>query len=165
MTTWVNSQFPRPDFHRQVQRHYWLQFSLRPRFCSFVSGKADLPLMTRPDSIHPPAAAHDHAGAEAIAHENRRSLRPAAGHLAGRPRGDRRDRGRSDATAARGLSTWGLRLRKMFTAVVWRPSPNETNRNESGRDQRAVKANFAACQGHGASRTSRQNAGTASHAD
>ena len=29
-------------------------------------------------------------------------LRPAAGHLAGRPRGDRRDRGRSDATAARG---------------------------------------------------------------
>src|SRR5271157_6001108 len=50
----------------------------------------------------PPAAAHDHAGAEAIAHENRRSLRPAAGHLAGRPRGDRRDRGRSDATAARG---------------------------------------------------------------
>src|SRR5208282_2764844 len=25
MTTWVNSQFPRPDFHRQVQRHYGLQ--------------------------------------------------------------------------------------------------------------------------------------------
>jgi len=24
MTTWVNSQFPRPDFHRQVQRHYGL---------------------------------------------------------------------------------------------------------------------------------------------
>ena len=58
-----------------------------------------------------------------------------------------------------------LAVSKMFTAVVWRPSPNETNRNESGRDQRAVKANFAACQGHGASRTSRQNAGTASHAD
>ena len=27
MTTWVNSQFPRPDFHRQVQRHYGLQNS------------------------------------------------------------------------------------------------------------------------------------------
>src|SRR5262245_17142151 len=26
MTTWVNSQFPRPDFHRQVQRHYGLQY-------------------------------------------------------------------------------------------------------------------------------------------
>ena len=25
MTTWVNSQFPRPDFHQQVQRHYGLQ--------------------------------------------------------------------------------------------------------------------------------------------
>ena len=25
MTMWVNSQFPRPDFHRQVQRHYGLQ--------------------------------------------------------------------------------------------------------------------------------------------
>ena len=25
MTTWVNSQFPRPDFHRQVQWHYGLQ--------------------------------------------------------------------------------------------------------------------------------------------
>ena len=25
MTTWINSQFPRPDFHRQVQRHYGLQ--------------------------------------------------------------------------------------------------------------------------------------------
>ena len=28
MTTWVNSQFPRPDFHRQVQRHYGLQNSV-----------------------------------------------------------------------------------------------------------------------------------------
>ena len=28
MTTWVNSQFPRPDFHRQVQRHYGLHPSL-----------------------------------------------------------------------------------------------------------------------------------------
>ena len=28
MTTWVNSQFPRPDFHRQVQRHYGLRLSL-----------------------------------------------------------------------------------------------------------------------------------------
>ena len=31
MTTWVNSQFPRPDFHRQVQRHYGLQYRIRPR--------------------------------------------------------------------------------------------------------------------------------------
>src|SRR5271165_2311194 len=30
MTTWVNSQFPRPDFHRQVQRHYGLQNPVRP---------------------------------------------------------------------------------------------------------------------------------------
>ena len=28
MTTWVNSQFPRPDFHRQVQRHYGLRNSV-----------------------------------------------------------------------------------------------------------------------------------------
>src|SRR5271166_7066627 len=28
MTTWVNSQFPRPDFHRQVHRHYGLQNSV-----------------------------------------------------------------------------------------------------------------------------------------
>ena len=25
MTTWINSQFPRPDFHWRVQRHYGLQ--------------------------------------------------------------------------------------------------------------------------------------------
>src|SRR5208283_5796804 len=31
MTTWVNSQFPRPDFHRQVQRHYGLQNRPRSR--------------------------------------------------------------------------------------------------------------------------------------
>ena len=30
MTTWVNSQFPRPDFHRQVQWHYGLQNDSRP---------------------------------------------------------------------------------------------------------------------------------------
>jgi hypothetical protein len=30
MTTWVNSQFPRLDFHRQVQRHYGLQNSVCP---------------------------------------------------------------------------------------------------------------------------------------
>src|SRR5271157_2359728 len=30
MTTWVNSQFPRPDFHRQVQQHYGLQNDSRP---------------------------------------------------------------------------------------------------------------------------------------
>ena len=32
----------------------------------------------------------------------REPARPAAGHLAGRPRGDRRDRGRGDAAARRG---------------------------------------------------------------
>src|SRR5580704_2462973 len=32
MTTWVNSQFPRPDFHRQVQRHYGLQNWTYPLF-------------------------------------------------------------------------------------------------------------------------------------
>ena len=31
MTTWINSQFPRPDFHRQVQRHYGLHNKLRPK--------------------------------------------------------------------------------------------------------------------------------------
>ena len=31
MTTWINSQFPRPDFHRQVQRHYGLQDTGFPR--------------------------------------------------------------------------------------------------------------------------------------
>src|SRR6516165_2420789 len=31
MTTWVNSQFPRPDFHRQVHRHYGLHNKLRPK--------------------------------------------------------------------------------------------------------------------------------------
>src|SRR5271165_5321641 len=31
MTTWINSQFPRPDFHRQVQRHYGLQDTEIPR--------------------------------------------------------------------------------------------------------------------------------------
>src|SRR5271165_102553 len=30
MTTWINSQFPRPDFHRQVQRHYGLQDTTNP---------------------------------------------------------------------------------------------------------------------------------------
>ena len=30
MTTWVNSQFPRPDFHRQVQWQYGLQNDSRP---------------------------------------------------------------------------------------------------------------------------------------
>ena len=34
MTTWVNSQFPRPDFLRQVQRHYGLQNDSRPLFPS-----------------------------------------------------------------------------------------------------------------------------------
>src|SRR5262249_3099672 len=32
MTTWINSQFPRPDFHRQVQRHYGLHNKLRPNY-------------------------------------------------------------------------------------------------------------------------------------
>ena len=31
MTTWLNSQFSRPDFHRQVQRHYGLQDTGFPR--------------------------------------------------------------------------------------------------------------------------------------
>src|SRR5215831_377853 len=31
MTTWVNSQFPRPDFHRRVHRHYGLHNKLRPK--------------------------------------------------------------------------------------------------------------------------------------
>jgi hypothetical protein len=34
MTTWVNSQFPRPDFHRQVQRHYGLQDIVWSFLCS-----------------------------------------------------------------------------------------------------------------------------------
>jgi hypothetical protein len=28
MTTSASSQFPRPDFHRQVQRHYGLQYRM-----------------------------------------------------------------------------------------------------------------------------------------
>jgi hypothetical protein len=39
MTTWVNSQFPRPDFHRQVQRHYGLHPSFRPLFVPSSSGQ------------------------------------------------------------------------------------------------------------------------------
>src|SRR5271157_2613606 len=37
MTTWVNSQFPRPDFHRQVQRHYGLRNDSRPPFAEPIS--------------------------------------------------------------------------------------------------------------------------------
>jgi len=36
MTTWVNSQFPRPDFHRQVQRHYGLQNQVDPNLRGLV---------------------------------------------------------------------------------------------------------------------------------
>ena len=38
MTTWVNSQFPRPDFHRQVQQHYGLQYRPRPWCTKPTSG-------------------------------------------------------------------------------------------------------------------------------
>jgi hypothetical protein len=37
MTTWINSQFPRPDFHRQVQRHYGLHNKLRPKLPRLTS--------------------------------------------------------------------------------------------------------------------------------
>jgi hypothetical protein len=30
ITTWINSQFPRPDFHRQVRRHYGLRNQAGP---------------------------------------------------------------------------------------------------------------------------------------
>ena len=50
MTTWVNSQFPRPDFHRQVHRHYGLHNKLRPKlprhsstlhgYCRRIHGRA-----------------------------------------------------------------------------------------------------------------------------
>src|SRR5271157_5840869 len=50
MTTWVNSQFPRPDFHRQVQRHYGLQTvvssPVRPR--QLGTGAADPPGVGKP---------------------------------------------------------------------------------------------------------------------
>src|SRR5262249_19795076 len=50
MTTWVNSQFPRPDFHRRVQRHYGLHNKLRPklpRFTSTLHGEKNNDLPTR----------------------------------------------------------------------------------------------------------------------
>src|SRR5271165_4450601 len=42
MTTWINSQFPRPDFHRQVQRHYGLQDTEFPvgEFAASLIGSA-----------------------------------------------------------------------------------------------------------------------------
>ena len=51
MTTWVNSQFPRPDFHRQVQRHYGLHNKLRPKLPRLTSTlqrtiMEDLPLFS-----------------------------------------------------------------------------------------------------------------------
>ncbi len=39
MTTWINSQFPRPDFHRQVQRHYGLQDTNNPQIVCLSSRK------------------------------------------------------------------------------------------------------------------------------
>jgi hypothetical protein len=39
MTTWVNSQFPRPDFHRQVQRHYGLQGTVTTLSPSAIQAK------------------------------------------------------------------------------------------------------------------------------
>ena len=43
MTTWINSQFPRPDFHRQVQRHYGLQDTGLPTLTGFLGLVPPLP--------------------------------------------------------------------------------------------------------------------------
>ncbi len=66
MTTWVNSQFPRPDFHRQVQRHYGLQTQIltlsdpkiRGQDPKTLSKRAHNPLLkeaglTKPTAAHP----------------------------------------------------------------------------------------------------------------
>src|SRR5271166_3776458 len=66
MTTWVNSQFPRPDFHRQVQRHYGLQTQILTRSDPKIRGqepktlskRAHNPLLkeaglTKPTGAHP----------------------------------------------------------------------------------------------------------------
>src|SRR5208282_5424768 len=66
MTTWVNSQFPRPDFHRQVQRHYGLQTQIltlsdpkiRGQEPKTLSKRAHDPLwkeagLTKPTAAHP----------------------------------------------------------------------------------------------------------------
>ena len=66
MTTWVNSQFPRPDFHRQVQRHYGLQTQIltlsdpkiRGQEPKTLSKRAHNPLLkeaglTKPTAAHP----------------------------------------------------------------------------------------------------------------
>jgi hypothetical protein len=45
MTTWINSQFPRPDFHRRVQRHYGLQDTGFPTKCRIRLTEADLPAL------------------------------------------------------------------------------------------------------------------------
>jgi len=53
MTTWINSQFPRPDFHRRVQRHYGLQDTgippseLLARLKTSVNGKTKQPRAKR----------------------------------------------------------------------------------------------------------------------
>jgi hypothetical protein len=66
MTTWVNSQFPQPDFHRQVQRHYGLQTQILTRSDPKIRGqepktlskRAHNPLwkevgLTKPTAAHP----------------------------------------------------------------------------------------------------------------
>src|SRR5271157_3987011 len=47
MTTWVNSQFPQPDFHRQVQRHYGLQTQILTLSDPKISGKEPKTLSKR----------------------------------------------------------------------------------------------------------------------
>ena len=59
MTTWINSQFPRPDFHRQVQRHYGLQgtvfsYTHDPADLAVARRNADYYLSHCPDGLIPP---------------------------------------------------------------------------------------------------------------
>ena len=69
MTTWVNSQFPRPDFHRQVQRHYGLQTQIltlsdpkiRGQEPKTLSKRAHNPLL-KEAGLTKPAAAHPSGG-------------------------------------------------------------------------------------------------------
>jgi len=64
MTTWVNSQFPQPDFHRQVQRHYGLQTQIltlsdpkiRGQEPKTVSKRAHNPLLKEAGLTKPTAA-------------------------------------------------------------------------------------------------------------
>ena len=47
MTTWVNNQFPRPDFHRQVLRHYGLQTQILTRSDPKIRGQEPKTLSKR----------------------------------------------------------------------------------------------------------------------